>query len=245
MVMRNSLLMGLAPVLVIAAFAVMPVAARAEPHYYESGTLIAEVEKVPIVEWGTLNFHPFPDVAPLTTCESTMGGYVSNGAEVGIGATSEFVTYNCVNANCPPGKVTIEGRDYEKEFTVDAQGLPWPNTLIEEEGIRVLSTNVELAIGCVAHGLSNTSPPGGTEPGKPGAQEQFYMAPPTVCVTTPERQQKPVSVPGRNTTITSKVQYDQFAGGLSCAGGAVEGKTAGSLKVMGYRESELITAKSP
>ena len=100
-----------------------------------------------------------------------------------------------------------------------------------------------MSAGCVAQGLSNTSPPGGTELGKSGAQEQFYLATPTVCLTTPEKRQKPIAVNGRNTTITSKVQYDRLAGGLSCAGGAVEGKTSGSLKAMGYKESELITTK--
>ena len=101
-----------------------------------------------------------------------------------------------------------------------------------------------MSVGCVAQ-VSNTSPPGGSEIGKPGAQEPFYLALPTVCVATPEKQQKPLAVNGRNTTVTSKVQYDQLAGGMSCAGGSVEGKPAGSLKVMGYKESELITTKSP
>ncbi len=216
------------------------------PHYYRSGTLIPEGERVPILEWGVLSRTPVPAGSPAT-CENAGGGFVENpiGGGAGVGQTTNFSSYNCAFAGCPPGKVTVEGKEYEKEFTVDAQSLPWPSTLVEEEGIRINSTNVEIVLGCVAHGLSNTSPPGGTELGKPGVQEQFYLAGTTGCVTTPEKQQKPLAVNGKNTTITSKIEFDAKAGAMSCAGGAVEGKTSGKLKVMGYKESEVITVKTP
>ena len=58
------LLLGLAPALAVAALASMPVAAQAEPHYYKSGSLIAEGEKVPILEWGTLTYTPTPTIFP-------------------------------------------------------------------------------------------------------------------------------------------------------------------------------------
>jgi hypothetical protein len=242
MVMPRRLLMGAATALAVAAFVVMPAAAQAAK-YYRSGALIAEGEKVPIVQWGTLTSACEPCLAPITTCAYAAAGFVENGAETGEGATTTFAAYNCVNAGCPPGKIKVEGGEYEKEFSVTATKLPWPNALIEEEGIRVNSTGTQISLGCVAHGLSNTSPPGGTEIGQPGAQEPFYLALPTVCVATPESQQKPLAVNGKNTTVTSSLQFDAKAGSLRCAGGAVLDKTAGKLKVMGYKESELITAK--
>ena len=155
--------------------------------YYRSGALIAEGEKVPIIEWGTLRWFCVTDCGPEKPCEYIAAGLVTNGAETGEGATASFAAYDCVDARCPPGKITVKGGEYEKELTVVATNLPWPNILIEEAGIRVnYSTGVQLLIGCVAHGLSNTSPPGGTDPGEPGAQEQFYLASPRVCVTAPE-----------------------------------------------------------
>jgi len=240
--MKRKFLIRLAPLLLIAAFAVVPAAAQGAK-YFKSGTEIGAGEKVPVLSWGTLSLKPNPEVAPVTTCENVVGGFVTNGAETGEGATANFATYNCVNAACPPGKVKIGEGEFEKEFSVVGTKFPWPSTLIEEEGIRVNSTGVQVSLGCVAHGLSNTSPPGGTELGKSGAQEQFYLAAPTVCVTTETKKQEPLAVNGKNSTVTSKVEFDAKAGSLSCAGGAVEGKTSGKLKIAAYKESETITSK--
>ena len=247
MVMPMKLLMGAANALAVsAALAALPVAAQAEPHYYKSGALIAEGEKVPIVEWGTLTFNPEPEAYVEVTCEDSVGGYIENpiGGGAGLGQTTSFSSYNCLAMNtCPPGRVTIEGTEYEKEVTVTSETLPWPNVLIEESGIRNESTGVQMSVACVAHGLSNTSPPGGAQLGKPGAQEQFYLSSATVCVTTASRRQKPLLIAGKNSTVTSRVSFDPEAGRLSRAGGAVVQRTSGKLKVMGYKESELITAK--
>ena len=205
------------------------------------GSEISLGEHIQTLSWGTLTLTPEPAVAPVTTCQNVVGGYVTNGEETGEGATSNFATYNCANAGCPAGEVEIGGKKYEKEFIVAATKLPWPSTLIEEEGNRVNSTGVQVSLGCTAHGLANK--PGGV-PGEPGAQEQFYLAAPTVCITNgAEFQQKPLAVNGKNTTVTSKVEFDSKAGVLSCAGGAVKGKTTGKLKLQGYNESEVITSK--
>ena len=160
--MNRKFLIRLAPLLAIAAFAVVPAAAQGAK-YFKAGAEIPVGEHVPTLSWGTLTLTPNPAVAPATTCENVVGGFVTNGAETGEGATSNFATYNCVNAGCPPGKVKIGEGEFEKEFVVVATKLPWPSTLIEEEGIRVNSTGVQVSLGCVAHGLSNTSPPGGTD----------------------------------------------------------------------------------
>lgn len=210
--------------------------------YFRSGSEVPLGEKVPIIAWGTLTQTAIPTNGRVT-CEYTAAGFVTNGFETGEGATTSFAAYNCVNPECPPGQVEVEGKKYEKDFAVTAVALPWANTLIEQEGVRVNSTGVQESLGCVAHGLSNTSPPGGTEPGKPGEQEQFYLATPTVCLSTPERRLEPLSINGKNSTVTSKVDFDARAGALLCAGGLVNSKFSGKLKVIAYKESEVIAAK--
>ena len=50
--------MTLAPLLAIAAFAVMPAAAQAESHYFRNGVLIPEGKKVPqTISWGITLVH--------------------------------------------------------------------------------------------------------------------------------------------------------------------------------------------
>ncbi len=240
--------MRFVPLLAIAAFAVVPAAAQGAS-YSKNSALIPVGEHVGVLSWGTLTLTPEPPVAKPTVCENVVGGFVTNEEKepaviTGAGSTSNFATYNCVNAECPAGKVKIGEGEFEKEFAVVATQLPWPNTLIEEEGNRVNSTNVKVSLGCVAHSLSNTNPPGKTTPGEPGAQESFYLAAPTVCITNgSEFAQKPLAVNGKNSSVTSQVQFDAKAGALSCAGGAIKGKTTGKLKLQGYKESEVITSK--
>jgi hypothetical protein len=241
--MNRKFLIRLAPLLAIAAFAVVPAAAQGAK-YFKAGSEIPLGEHVPTLAWGTLTLTPEPPVAKPTVCENVVGAYVTNSATIGEGATLNFATYNCANVECPAGKVKIGEGEFEKEFAVVATQLPWPSTLIEEEGIRVDSTNVKVSLGCIAHSLSNTSPPGKTTAGEPGAQESFYLAAPTTCITNgPEFVQRPLAVNGKNTTVTSKLEFDAKAGSLSCAGGAVKGKTAGKLKVAAYKESEVIASK--
>ena len=219
------------------------------PHYYRSGTPLAGGEKVPIISWGTLTLTPEPAVAPPTTCEDAAGGYVENpeGGGSGTGQTRQFASWNCTNAGCPPGKVKIGEAEYEREFTLTPGKLPWSSVLTEEEPgkIRSESTGVQMILACVAHGLSNTSPPGGTEPGKPGAQEQFYLATPTVCVTTSTAKQAPLQENGPNATITSRLVFDKGAGALSCAGGEFKGRISGKLKTIAFQESEVVSARTP
>ena len=259
--MNKKFLIRLAPLLAIAAFAVVPAAAQGASSY-KSGVQIPVGEQVPTLAWGSLTLEPSPKAAPPTTCENVVGAQTTNeeletGVITGAGATLNFATYNCVNTACLPGKVKVGAGEFEKEFSVIGTKFPWYNKLIEEGGIRSESTGVQVSLGCVAHQLSNTSPaPGGTKIGSPssggesGAQEQFYLAAPTVCITDPANgfKQKPLTKPGKNTTVTAALEFDGTvagSGALSCAGGAVKGLTIGKLKVVAYKEQEVLNAKTP
>ena len=64
------------------------------------------------------------------------------------------------------------------------------------------------------------------------------------CVTDETHKQIPKNVKGSNAGPNqSKVEFDTGAGALNCAGGTFEGKTKETLKIMGYKNSELITTK--
>jgi len=242
--MSKKLFTVLAPLVAITAFVVMPAVAQAVPHNYKNNTIIGESEKpeTNVISWGTLTLTPEPPVAPTTTCENAAGGVAGNpvGGGAGFGQTNKFASWNCVNAGCPAGKVKIGEAEFEKVFQVLSFTLPWPSELINEVGIRTNSTNVEVTLGCYAKGSHNAA-----EPGKPGYNEEIALAAPTVCVTTAEHQQKPLNVKGTNATNPSKVSFDANAGTLSCAGGAVSGKTSGTLKLQGYTASEVMTTKDP
>lgn len=256
--MSKKLFTGLAPLVAIAAFVVMPAAAQAVPHYFKSNALAAEGEKIPTVTWGKLTLAPNPPVAANTTCENISGGFVENptGGGAGIGQTTRFATYNCTNAECPAGEVEIApGVKVEKEFEVvsNPNHLPWPNVLEEPEAgvIRTNNTNVEVKLACMAHGFSRLAAgEGNASLGAKGAgeSEQFVLpagGPPTVtCVTDATHKQTPKNIKGTNSGPNqSKAEFDAGAGALNCAGGAFEGDTKETVKVMGYKNSELITTK--
>jgi hypothetical protein len=249
--MSKKLLTGLAPLVAMVAFVALPAAAQAAPHYYKSGSATAapEGEKIPTLAWGKLTLEPEPKVAAATTCENIAGGYAENptGGGAGIGATLRFATYNCANAECPAGPIEIGGKDFEKEFEVISvpQNFPWPSVLEEPEPgvVRTNSTNVEVQLACMAHGLTREEAGEGGSKGA-GENEQYQLVPAVTCVTDPAKgyEQKPENEKGTNDGPgQSKTIFNAGAGSLECAGGAFAGKTKESLHVMGYKASELIT----
>lgn len=211
---------------------------RQEPHYYRNAVMVPEGQTVPIVEWGQLSLALEPS-GSRTTCEDAAGGYVENpvGGGDGVGQTSDFTSWNCSNAECPPGQVTIEGNDYEREFTVDSQNRPWPNTLIEESAIRTKSEGVRLFLACVAHG-SHRGPSGSA-----GYDEEIPLTEPTACEATTEHALEPSDLKGTSPSNPSGLVFDANAGTLSCEDGSIAGKFSGHLKVMGFKASEVIAAK--
>ena len=65
-------------------------------------------------------------------------------------------------------------------------------------------------------------------------------------MTTPSAILAPLFENGKNSTITSKLTFDKNDGALSCTGGGeFKGKISGKLKIMAYKESEVISARNP
>jgi hypothetical protein len=252
--MAKKLLMGLVPMLAVAAPAVMPAVAQAAPHYYKSGALIPEGEKVAVLEWGKIWLEVVPDgVTGSVTCENLAGGFVENpvGGGAGVGATLRYAAYNCISAECPAGEIEVKGHKYEKEFEViySPQSFPWPSVLTEAEPgvVRTNNTGLVLELGCFAHRLTRSAAGEGGPQGA-GENEQFVLpsgGPPTVtCVSDEAHKLEPKNEKGSNDGPgQSKPVFNAGAGTLNCAGGAFESKPHESLRVMGYKASELITVR--
>jgi len=248
--MFKRLLAVLAPIVAVAALAAMPAVSQAAPHYYRNGVLIPEGTKVPILEWGRLTMEGEPG-GGVFSCPTVTGGFVENpiGGEAGIGATEAFSTYHCENVECPAGPIELAGKKYEKAFAVTypPQYLPWRSVLIEPEAgkIRADTSGVVEQVGCYATPLTRAEMERETASG-PGEDELFPLAATVTCVTTPpEHEQTPLVEKGTSAASPTKLVFDAKADTLSCAGGAFDGKTLKSLKLIGYNASELISVRNP
>jgi hypothetical protein len=253
----KKLLAIIAPILAATALAMPAVAQAASPHYYLNGTQVPEGEQVPVLEWGKLTLW-VEDADVEVTCEVVAGGFAENPAgsltpgseKPGIGQTTRFSTWNCSNRECPAGAVEIGGHKYEKEFEVvwPPQDLPWPNELIGLAGkTKLNSTGVVMTLGCYAHGLTKAEKETGKATG-PGENEQFPLAAPFRCETVGTTHLwDPENVRGSNLgNLQSTLVFNQpVATGPSCIGGAFPSDITGSLKVIGYDASGLITVKTP
>ena len=249
--MPRKLLTSLAAMLAVAALIVMPTVAQAAPHYYKNGVLIPQGEKVPVLEWGKFTLSHQPGLGDVPTCESSAGGYVENpvGGGAGVGRTSRFASWNCIDLECPEGQVEVAGGKYEKEFEISypPQSFPWPSVLTEAEPgvVRTNSSGLVLKMACVAHKLSRSAVGEGGPKGA-GEDEQYVLpsgGPPTVtCVTDETHKQQPRNENGVNAGPNqSKVSFGAGSSELSCAAGAFESQFKESIQVMGYKNSELIT----
>src|SRR5215469_2364304 len=136
--MLKKLFIVLAPLLAIAAFAVMPVAAQATGHYYSNGLKIAEGSKKTVIEWGTITLAGGVESSPCgsrvtawhVTCHTAAGGTVENpvGGLPGVGATEAYAAYQCESENAVPAGTVARLMAEKIE-----NGVGWPNEVIEPE----------------------------------------------------------------------------------------------------------------
>jgi len=133
----NRKFLGLAPLLAIVAFAVVPVAAQALPQWTVNKVL-AGSEPVAVTGWGTLTLT---GTAGNITCHNAAGGSIDNVAGEGRGLTQVFSTYDCESTTCPA------------ENSATAVELPrkaWPSHLIAggPTGVRSKTEKVKVTILC-------------------------------------------------------------------------------------------------
>jgi len=243
--MSKKLLMGLAPLVAMMAFAVMPAVSQATDHYFKNsgGTFsnaskLAAGVKVPVVAWGNLELTAVG--VPTTECQNAVGGFVRNpkggagegpNGGPGEGVTESFNAYNCKNSTClAPDFESVQALNANGEHETSSEGpfgtgnqVNWPSVLEESGGvIRTNSKNVNVLVGC-------RESSGGLVAGtfvecftEPGVDEQ-----------TPEDEN------GSSANVPSKTNFGAGSGNLNCSN-AFKGATGKGLKVMGYNESEVI-----
>jgi hypothetical protein len=139
--MQKKLLAGIAPMLAIVAFAVVPAVAQAEPHWYQKKVLLG-ASPTTVTTAGTLTLNA---LSATTVCKVNDAEEIWNpaGGGAGLDLMTAFNLFKCkvkvASAACPKGPITVV-----------AEGLPWPSRLFTEppSTIRDEITKVQLNIGC-------------------------------------------------------------------------------------------------
>jgi len=228
--MKRKFVVGLAPVLAIAAFAVVPMVAQAAPHYYINGSKLkggAPKTKVSIA-WGniTLNGTKGSILGGHITCHNAAAGTVFNPepeeGPAGEGLTTQFAPFSCEQEKiCPIGTTSVE---------VKPESLPWKNLLTEEVAgtIRQETTGIKVVFVCHEGGLIN-------------AELKFVIG-------AGEKGQRPKGVAGTGALHPGVLEFDTPGSGeleLEGSLGGVKGNTSGAVKTLGYNAQELINVASP
>jgi hypothetical protein len=262
--MSKKLCISLAPLVAIAAFVVMPVAAQAaSPHFYRGGISLKAGQVVPTLAWGTLTLTPLAPSKQLpTSCENAAGANAENpggpAGAPGRGKTFQFTSWNCTNAACPPSEIEFppgSSKKISKEFIVfpgtsvltkevkteggyAGESLPWSTELIEAtsptDNIRLAASGVVVDLACIA---SHTVESGGPLGGDTDKDAPQFLAQPTVCFTLPGvgKQEPYTKRPENKATIPGELIFDE-----------VLGAGAGDLECSGPKgptESETISFK--
>jgi len=217
--MNKRLQVGLAPLLAIAAFAVMPVAAQAVPHVYENGVMSAEGKKLRLLGWGTL--HPTNATLGAPECHTVWTGYLENptGGVAAVGQVQLFGTYECISPTCE----ALGGTKFE----IVTEKLPWTDAVTEPEagvfrlsigkkGEKGGSGSVELEVNC--EGVSKSHPFGNLAP----------------------------KILNNGKSIGASPGEDEFDAGSGELESEINGWTfPGKWKVMGYSGQQMIGVKNP
>ena len=219
--MSKKLLTVLASLLAATAFAVMPVAAQAEPHVYKNGSIQKEAKPLPTIAWGIL--HLKNTTLGEVTCKNLFAGNVENptGGGAAVGTLFAFDPYECESASCKAlGGTKIE---------VKSENLPYVGVVTEPSaGVFRMKTGVSKVKGAAGN-------------------VQFLVNCEKVTKPIFFGEQAPLiqnngfaigSGPGEEELLP-----DAGTGALESEIG--EGKTEGKVKVEGYNAEELIEVKNP
>jgi hypothetical protein len=154
--MKRKTLLGLVPLVVIAALAVSPVAAQAEnpfkceeggtcPRILQNGTeeKLSGGAKLPILSWGTLQLEN--SKLGLITCKNAFGGSATDpgaagpGDARGAGEVLGYTAYGCSSTVCEAGGEPVEVTPLGKgtnpltkaKEVVQRITVPWETSVLE------------------------------------------------------------------------------------------------------------------
>jgi hypothetical protein len=225
--MKKKFLVGLAPLLAIAAFAMAPVTAQAAPHYWINGAKVKEGAAFvkTAIAWGniTLTGTAGSILGAHITCHNAAGGTLENpsGGGAGGGLVQQFAPFGCEQEKICPAKAT--------GVAVNPELLPWHNVLTEETvgTIRQETLDPKVDIVCFEAGITI-------------AELRFKVEP-------PEKGQRPKSVEGTSALHPGVLEFDAGSGELTLegSGGLAKGKTEGAGKLLGYNSQELLEVHTP
>jgi hypothetical protein len=237
--MNKKLLISLAPLLAIAAFALVPAAQALVPHYYKNNVKLNAGERVQTIGWGVLALASTTTPGKFIECHIAAAGYVEDPAPQattpGAGATEAFTPYKCISAlTCPPAAPFASAAPEESSGPIagEVASLPWPSTLTREvvgafENFRPETTGVDVLIGC--HVGSEYGPFAG------GAKEVILVV-------------RPYYINGACTALNPPfVEFGPGSGELEQegSGGTIKAKIEGELKILGFETQECISVAFP
>lgn len=228
--MNRTFLIRLAPLLAIAAFAVMPAATQARGmHYYSNLAKIAEGKRLPVVSWGLLTMDMSD--GSFIVCKTTDGGWVENppGGGPGVGQTVTPTAYSCDPPECPMEE-RVEAINSAEPKGLDTKNREWKSVLTEAaEQTRSETTGVELVVGCWT---ASPTGPGNVSTSERGTPISTLL--PLQGTLTPKIQN------GITAGKPTHIEYGAGSGELIGESGG-SATIHGTVSILGYTEQELIT----
>jgi len=217
--MKKKFLIGLAPLVVVTAFLVIPAASQAVPHVYRNGVKSAEGTKLRTLTWGV--FHLSNATTGEVECHAALPGFLENptGGGQATGQVQAFSPYECVSNTC----IGQGGKFVE----VTTEHLPWTVELTEPSaGVFRQKIGVK------------------GEKGGKGSAELFYNCE-GVTKVHPFGENSPLflnnglsigATPGEIEFDPGSAEFESEIGGF---------KTAAKLKTMGFSSQDLLKVKNP
>jgi len=270
--MSKKLSISFAPLLAIVAFAVMPVAAQALPHWNSEKVKLTAGVKIPVISWGgTTNLSQTSAIGEIN-CKGVGSGYVENPETpvegAGVGKSQESTFWECKSAGCEKAAgetglpltsyATTDAGHFSWEASSGTSANPegWSN-LLEDAG----APPIEEKIGEPFTSLTEYPKEKAGEPsnGIGGPAKAGEIMALVTCETPPGFAPHVVGVSATfqgelHPTIkngatqcdkASEVEFKAAASGAlhSAVGG--EGTNSGRIKFCGYTSQNLITATDP
>jgi hypothetical protein len=158
------------------------------------------------------------------TCRDAEGGFIENpvGGGAGVGATELFSSFQCTFSSC------------DKFPSVLTEALPWPSVLVEPAAgeIRAKTTRSKQTYQCWETKAA-------FEKAARGEGEHLAIFNVFIGEREPKVEQ------GTSASHPGFLEFGAGAGRLEQEGsfGTVLGETEGKVKVLGYKEAELINVE--
>jgi hypothetical protein len=156
--MSKKLYAAFLPLLAVAAFAVMPAVAQAQPHWYSNGKLIKAGTNVAVTTHSTPAGLSLKALGVDIVCTVKDKGTIKN--PVGGGAGEDSIT-EFVNTECKPSVPPCETGE-KVGLTASRGGNPlsaaneWPSTLLAGPPIRDQIREIEINVVCSTKGVIDT-----------------------------------------------------------------------------------------